>query len=42
MTILFDSRETRDQTLATGMANGLDLSYDRLAATLSGLSTDIH
>lgn len=35
-TILYPSREARDAALETGMRHGMDLSFDRLAALVTG------
>ena len=37
MTILYDSRETRDMVLKSGMERGVAASYDRLAELLASL-----
>jgi uncharacterized protein YndB with AHSA1/START domain len=37
MTILYDSRETRDMVLKSGMERGVATSYDRLAELLASL-----
>lgn len=38
LTILYDSRETRDGVLRTRMADGLSMGYDRLADILATLA----
>ena len=38
LTILYPSKEARDMALGTGMKDGLDVSYQRLAAYLQKLS----
>jgi uncharacterized protein YndB with AHSA1/START domain len=37
MTVLYDSRETRDMVLKSGMESGVAASYDRLAKLLASL-----
>ena len=37
MTVLYDSRETRDMVLNSGMESGVAASYDRLAELLASL-----
>jgi uncharacterized protein YndB with AHSA1/START domain len=37
MTVLYDSRETRDMVLKSGMERGVATSYDRLAELLASL-----
>jgi uncharacterized protein YndB with AHSA1/START domain len=37
MTVLYDSRETRDAVLKTPMEQGVSLGYDRLAELLTTL-----
>ncbi|HMH78663.1 MAG TPA: SRPBCC family protein [Candidatus Acidoferrum sp.] len=37
MTVLYDSRETRDMVLKSGMETGVAASYDRLAELLASL-----
>ena len=40
MTMRYQSREARDQALATNMAQGAGMSYDRLAKLLASLPAD--